>query len=115
MFGSISSDAVGQTIAIVAGGIILGFPVAAWRWGNKHVAKPLQKIEPLVEKVDNLDAKVDRMDTRLISVENQFHNNAGHSLRDQNDRNERLNRAMADHMGLDAEEVVIPPQEYERE
>lgn len=97
-----------QTIAIVVGGVILGFPVAAWRWGNKHVAKPLQKIEPLV-------AKVDRIDTRLINVEAQFHNNAGHSMRDQSDRNERLNIAMADKMGIDSAEVGSPPDDYQRQ
>jgi hypothetical protein len=103
-----ASTTFGQIVAGVIVGVVLGFPVFVVRWGNKHVAKPLQKIEPLV-------AKVDRIDTRLINVEAQFHNNAGHSMRDQSDRNERLNIAMADKMGIDSAEVGSPPDDYQRQ
>lgn len=97
---------LGQAMAIVIGGVVLGVPVAAWRWGNKHVATPLKQVPIIAARVETVDKKVDTLGLRLGPIEEQFNVNHGSSLRDSNDRSEKLNRAMADKMGLDPQAIA---------
>jgi hypothetical protein len=89
----------GQTLAIVVGGVVLAGPVAAWRWGNKHVASPLKEI-PII-KADLGVVKVD-----VQNMKEQFTTNGGGSLRDSNNRTETLVRAVVRANDLNPEQIA---------
>lgn len=108
---SFSSTTLGQIVAGVIVGIILGFPVFAWRWGTKHVAAPLKQVPVITAQVSSLQRQVANISDRLGPIEEQFNVNHGHSFRDSNDRTETLVRATADRMGVDSSSVAPPMPE----
>lgn len=91
-----------QAIAIVVGGVILSVPVWLWRWMEKHLARPLRDV-PVIRK------ELVALSDRFRPIEEQFQLNHGHSLRDSNDRNEALTRAVAAQVGLDPETIAPEP------
>ena len=118
---SILSSAEAQTLAIVAGAIILGTPVAIWRYLHKNVVKPLQAFPQLQEDIaaavvvaaDNKSQLIE-MRSDLMLVKAEVFTNHGSSLRDSTNRNEVLTRAIAEVVGIDPDSLVphqSPPDE----
>lgn len=106
---SIGSNALSGIIVIGFGAVVGGF----WRWMRKHVAEPLKDV-PII-KEDLADARSDvtivmgqvsDLSQRFGPVEAQFEVNHGHSMRDSANRNEDLTRAVANKVGVDAEQVA---------
>ena len=95
ILSSIESSALAQTIAIVCGAVIVGTPVALWRYLRKNVVKPLQSVPAMQE-----DLKV---------VKAEVFANHGSSLRDSVNRNEVLTRAVAEVVGIDPD-MLVPIQ-----
>lgn len=115
MIASLLHDVEPNLIAGILCVVLVAIPAALWRWLKKHVAVPLQEVPAIVERQEAMQIKLDKAVEQIDLVSEQVHANHGTSLRDSTNRNEVLTRALAEHVGVDPDELVPPMPAVEAE